>query len=93
MKQQMKAKGREGSSLRKEMRNLKKRKNTCTMVDLPGIGMNLQIDPLLESLCKHRCWCILLVAARRKGGKLSFFLTCSIYARLFSCGRIFFLET
>lgn len=50
MKQQMKAKGREGSSLRKEMRNLKKRKNTCTMVDLPGIGMNLQIDPLLESL-------------------------------------------
>ena len=50
MKQQMKAKVREGSSLRKEMRNLKKRKNTCTMVDLPGIGMNLQIDPLLESL-------------------------------------------
>ena len=74
MKQQMKAKGREGSSLRKEMRNLKKRKNTCTMVDLPGIGMNLQIDPLLESL-QTQVLVHTLVVARRKGGKLSFFLT------------------
>ena len=92
MKQQMKAKVREGSSLRKEMRNLKKRKNTCTMVDLPGIGMNLQIDPLLESLQTQ----VLVHTTGRsslaeKGENFPFFSPDRFMPAL-SCGS-FFLET